>query len=925
MDKTKLGPTVALAAGIALLICFFLPWLEINALIARISVNGYDLGTGRGGRGLPILLLAPLCALAAILAAATRLRRAAAQPAERTPSVVLVAAGLLSSGAIAYLFVSFSADLNRPTNNPFEQLGQALARQAVTFLAGSYGSLLSSLGVLVGGLIEFSANKNALPQPGATSVQPQAANFISAAQPVLTTPFNPAPAPPPPMPGLIPPQQPPFPAPAPPLVTGRTPFAALGNAAQPQKSCPRCGNLNPGNGRFCTGCGADLAATLRAPAPVPPPTPLFNPALAADPLVGQTIEGKYRLEAKLGAGGMGAVYRATRLLIGDTVAVKILHPEQVADPHAAERFRREAQAAARLKHPNAVSIHDFGITSGGLVYLAMELVEGQSLRQWIAQRGPLAPTAAAEIMNQACAALDEAHRQRIVHRDLKPDNLIVRATNSGLHVKVLDFGIAKLRDLAATASTLTQTGSVMGTPHYMSPEQCLGEELDHRSDIYSLGVVLYEMLAGVVPFNSPTSTAVVVQHVSQPPPSLRAINVSISPTVEAVVLRALEKQRDARPQTAGLLAQALTAAVTGTVPITPAMVSGIASINPTPSFGPAAGPTSGPNSGQNSGMMPTMMMQAAASGRVTPHTATPFVSASTPPFAQSQPETTVSTFQRYRTAIIAGGAVAAVALLLIVYLVFFSAKRSILSEVRRGNLVKPEGSSAYDTYLKNKNSFSAADRSEIEREAAPALEQRGNEIMTRLKQEANESEAEWAESTRLYEWLNDLRAQPAYQSRQFFSQARLAFLKKDYGRSIADYQRAIQLDASWALPFNGLGRSYVQMKDKATGSNYYRRATEIEPNWIYPWLNLSGVSLELNDPYTGETAARQALSLDASKASAHHLLGQSLEKQGRGCEAVQAYQAALNNAYNAPSPPFNVDALRTRTERLQRQYFCFAQ
>src|SRR5205085_6423060 len=139
-------------------------------------------------------------------------------------------------------------------------------------------------------------------------------------------------------------------------------------------------------------------------------------------------------------------------------------------------------------------------------------------------------------------------------------NIVVAATPEGLSVKVLDFGIAKLRDLAATASNLTQTGSVVGTPHYMSPEQCLGEELDHRSDIYSLGIVLYEALTGIAPFNSPTSAAVVVQQVTQLPPPLRSINLTISPAVEAVVLHALEKRREARPQTAGALAQELSAA-----------------------------------------------------------------------------------------------------------------------------------------------------------------------------------------------------------------------------------------------------------------------------------------------------------------------------------------------------------------------------
>jgi serine/threonine protein kinase len=285
-----------------------------------------------------------------------------------------------------------------------------------------------------------------------------------------------------------------------------------------------------------------------------------------DSLIGKTIDAKYRIESILGEGGMGTVYLSTRLMIGDTVAVKILHSSQVSDPQAIERFRREAQAAARLKHQNAVTIYDFGVSNEGLVYLVMELAEGQSLRDIIKQQGPVTPSAAAEIMSQVCAALDEAHRQNIVHRDLKPDNIIVAVTNNALRAKVLDFGIAKMRDLSA--SNLTQTGAVMGTPYYMSPEHCMGEELDHRSDIYSLGIVLFEMLAGVVPFNSPISTAVVVQHVNQAPPSLRALNASISAAVEAVVMRALAKRRDLRQQTAVQLAQELIAAAAAGRPLT---------------------------------------------------------------------------------------------------------------------------------------------------------------------------------------------------------------------------------------------------------------------------------------------------------------------------------------------------------------------
>jgi serine/threonine protein kinase len=236
--------------------------------------------------------------------------------------------------------------------------------------------------------------------------------------------------------------------------------------------CSTCKASNTEAARLCANCG--VALNVEGVTPLQSDRAAQEGALVdreGGPLLGSTILGKYRIDAKLGAGGMGIVYRATRLLIGDEVAIKILYSEHT-DPRAAERFRREAQAAARLKHPNAVTIHDFGVTDDGLQYLVMELLEGLSLRQIIKQEGPLSPSVAAEITTQVCAALDEAHQRHVVHRDIKPDNIIINSTTAGLRVKVLDFGIAKLRD--DVASHLTQTGSVMGTPHYMSPEQCLG-------------------------------------------------------------------------------------------------------------------------------------------------------------------------------------------------------------------------------------------------------------------------------------------------------------------------------------------------------------------------------------------------------------------------------------------------------------------
>ncbi|MBV8367330.1 MAG: serine/threonine protein kinase [Candidatus Eremiobacteraeota bacterium] len=303
-----------------------------------------------------------------------------------------------------------------------------------------------------------------------------------------------------------------------------------------------------------------------------------------DPLLGRVIDGKYRIDAEIGAGGMATIYRAARLHIEDVVAIKVLHSELLREPHFADRFRREAQAAARLKHPNVVAIHDFGVTGDGVIYLVMELVEGRNLRAVIRERGPLPAAFAAEIVRQVCAALTEAHRRGIVHRDLKPANIAVEDSLDGPRVKVLDFGIASLAT-GQTIANLTQTGTLLGTPAYMSPEQCMGEELDARSDVYSGGVVLFEMLCGVVPFNSPTPTAVVMQHVQQAPPALRVLNASVPPAVEDVVLRALAKRREDRFQTAHDLADALTAATRGS-PLSPSAESLAA-----PRLAPQLGPT----------------------------------------------------------------------------------------------------------------------------------------------------------------------------------------------------------------------------------------------------------------------------------------------------------------------------------------------
>lgn len=343
--------------------------------------------------------------------------------------------------------------------------------------------------------------------------------------------------------------------------------------------CPKCGSENQEKNKFCKKCGKQLPNRAQGGQGVSQSFSLSNPSN----LLGQVLDGKYRIESKLGSGGMGDVYRATRLLIGDSVAIKILHPHLAIDPQAAERFRREAVTATQLRHRNVVALFDVGISAAHNVpYILMELAEGFSLRQMINQYRVLPLDFVVTVAAQVCAALDEAHRLGIVHRDIKPENIIANQTTTGWQIKILDFGIAKLYNQADIG--LTQDGSAMGTPQYMSPEQCMGEQLDGRSDLYSVGIVIYEMLCGTVPFKSATASAIAVFQVQNEPPSPRSIDPNIHPDIEAVILKSLEKTPDARQRTAVQFSQELIKAATT------AFKSGMAEVSAAPIAAPDVEP-----------------------------------------------------------------------------------------------------------------------------------------------------------------------------------------------------------------------------------------------------------------------------------------------------------------------------------------------
>jgi serine/threonine protein kinase/tetratricopeptide (TPR) repeat protein len=310
--------------------------------------------------------------------------------------------------------------------------------------------------------------------------------------------------------------------------------------------CPKCLRQFDAGATVCPDDGTPLGAEVTVPDAKPRPT---------DSLLGLILDDKYRLDERLGEGGMGTVYRATHLLIERPVAVKVLSPRLVTDDAAKERFRREARAAGRLQHTNAVAVTDFGETREGLVYLVMELLEGKPLRDVLAHDAPLDPARAVSLMLQIAAAVEAAHEAGIIHRDLKPGNIfLVQRPDSPYIVKVLDFGIAKIADAGGEFSlhdTLTGTGVMIGTPRYMSPEQCDGAQLTPASDVYSLGVILYEMLTGQTPFTGVSPLALALAHSSESPRPPRELVASVPPALEAVVLHALEKGAETRPSDAG--------------------------------------------------------------------------------------------------------------------------------------------------------------------------------------------------------------------------------------------------------------------------------------------------------------------------------------------------------------------------------------
>jgi serine/threonine-protein kinase len=363
-------------------------------------------------------------------------------------------------------------------------------------------------------------------------------------------------------------------------------------------TCPTCRTHYPDDVAICASDGDALVAD-----------DALEPELSPGTLVGE-----YRVEGKLGAGGFGTVYRAVHPVIGKAAAIKVLSRQFSANPQIVTRFIAEARAVNQIRHRNIIDIFSFGALEDGRHYYVMELLEGMPLDAYLKKRGGrIAPAEALPILSKVARALDAAHAAGIAHRDLKPENIyLVFDEDAGVFPKLLDFGIAKLLGDSSPGMHKTRSGMAMGTPLYMSPEQCRGKNVDHRTDIYSFGIMAHELLAGRPPFDADSAVDLLIKQTAEPPPPLSSVAPDLPAALDAPILRMLEKDPSKRPASVGEAMEALNAAARG---------AGIELGHvPKPSFPPAAGALMGLAPGRTAAAMAeTQVADAAPTKPSSPH------------------------------------------------------------------------------------------------------------------------------------------------------------------------------------------------------------------------------------------------------------------------------------------------------------------
>lgn len=330
----------------------------------------------------------------------------------------------------------------------------------------------------------------------------------------------------------------------------------------PMRRCPNCKRMYSPTDRFCANDGT-LLVEVQDPSPPPPearPEPIVPNQSRASTLQNQVLEDRWRVVKKLGEGGMSYVYLAVDLTTTETVAVKVLSSKLSSDPASAERLKREAALAMKLKHPNVCPIHELGHTADGLLFLVMPFLSGELLSDRENRGGPVPVEEGIALLVQMCRGLEHAHSLEIIHRDLKPENVMLVADPDGpfpTRAVVMDFGLAKQRQAGPEVQKLTATGIVLGTPEFMSPEQIRGKPLDGRSDIYALGILGFEMFTGALPFTGRSAQEMMIARLRGQPRNLRDVKPDLPATLESVIAKSLASDPANRYQTMGEFAEAL--------------------------------------------------------------------------------------------------------------------------------------------------------------------------------------------------------------------------------------------------------------------------------------------------------------------------------------------------------------------------------
>jgi len=685
-------------------------------------------------------------------------------------------------------------------------------------------------------------------------------------------------------------------------------------------ACPRCQTPTSANSAggatetFTSGSNRD-ADTVRTPFgdSGQTPAPVSNSAAQeeepSDSMIRRAMAGRYRIIEKIGEGGMGRVYKAEHLKMKRITAIKILSTDLAHNPEFVARFQREAQMASNINHPNAVSIYDFGEADNDIVYLAMEYLNGESLSHIMKRGGPLPLDRVVRIVRQAADALDAGHKLGIVHRDFKPDNLLICRGADGADVaKVLDFGVAKQTQAEADSNTLTQQGMVLGTPQYMSPEQLLAEPLDARSDLYSLGIVAYQMLVGTRPFEGGTPHNQMMRRLVENPQPLRTLNPNLSPQIEAVVMRALARNvNDRYPSTVQFAADLERAANLGTAASTAPVSSATSAY--------AAAPTATPFHPGN----PTYA-QPSAAPVMPPTQQTPAGAWPGAPAQQAAPRSS----SKMLIVVVSILAVAGIAVA--VYFALGSSPASknasaLRNAVSNNQLVTLSGNDAYTYYmqLRSLDPTNSALK-EVGQQVLPQLKSAGEEMLRKKTNVSAEKDTlqDWQKAQNIYEWAHDIEPNDKQiEARWRFAQGEVAKQQGKKDDAEKSYQAAAQIGGAWALPQNSLGLLRMENKRYGEAIPYFTKAISQQPDWEIPYNNLGTAYFYLNDYEKAENWYRQALEKNPNWARPHYWLGMVYEQANMNAEAVEEYEKALE--LSPDNLPVDATKVRDKITKLEQQ------